>query len=68
MKFDRVTYWATIIKAIAPIIFQIIDDVEKASSPESNGGKKITREEIEEIIINHVMDIPKLITIIISSK
>jgi len=67
MNFDRIAYFAKIIKAITPIIFKLVDDVEQAKQLNSDGGRKVTKQEIEKIIVDHVMDIPQIITIIINS-
>ena len=42
-----------IIKALLPIV----RDIVKAASPNSDGGKKVTREEIEDIVVGHLDDI-----------
>ena len=66
MNWNRIALVANIIKALTPYIFKLVDDVIDAKKQDSDGGKKITRTERQEIIMKHVIDFPQIIDIIVS--
>ena len=66
MNWNRIALVANIIKALTPYIFKLVDDVIDAKKTDSDGGKKITRTERQEIIMEHVIDFPQIIDIIVS--
>lgn len=66
MNWNRIALVANIIKALTPYIFKLVDDVIEAKKKDSDGGKKITRTERQEIIMEHVIDFPQIIDIIVS--
>lgn len=66
MNWNRIALVANIIKALTPYIFKLVDDVIAAKKKDSDGGKKITRTERQEIIMEHVIDFPQIIDIIVS--
>lgn len=67
MNWNRIALVANIIKALTPYIFKLVDDVIEAKKKDSEGGKKITRTERQEIIMEHVIDFPQIIDIIVSN-
>ena len=67
MNWTRIALVANIIKALTPYIFKLVDDVIEAKKKDSEGGKKITRTERQEIIMEHVIDFPQIIDIIVSN-
>ena len=58
MDWKKIKLVAQILKAIQPIIWAIVDDLIEAKDPNSDGGEKITRDERQEIIIDHLLDLP----------
>ncbi len=66
MNWNRIALVANIIKSLTPYIFKLVDDVIDAKKKGSDGGKKITRTERQEIIMEHVIDFPQIIDIIVS--
>ena len=46
-----------IMKALYPIVVSILEDVQKAKSEKSDGGKAITKGEKQEIIFNHILEL-----------
>ena len=66
MNWQRIALVTNIIKALTPYIFKLVDDVIDAKKKDSDGGKKITRTERQEIIMEHVIDFPQIIDIIVS--
>jgi len=66
MNWNRIALVANIIKALTPYIFRLVDDIIDAKKPDSKGGKKITRTERQEIIMEHVIDFPQIIDVIVS--
>lgn len=58
MDWKKIKLVAAILKAIQPIIWSIVDDIIDAKDPESEGGEKITANERQEIIIDHLLDLP----------
>lgn len=49
---------ARILKAMQPVVWAIVDDIIEAKQADSDGGEKITRDERQEIIIEHLLDLP----------
>jgi hypothetical protein len=66
MNWNRIALVANIIKALTPFIFRLVDDVIDAKKKDSDGGKKITKSERQEIIMEHVIDFPQIIELIVS--
>jgi hypothetical protein len=66
MNWNRIALVANIIKALTPFIFRLVDDVIDAKKINSDGGKKITKSERQEIIMEHVIDFPQIIELIVS--
>jgi hypothetical protein len=58
MDWKKIKMVAMILKAIQPIVWNIVDDIIDAKDPESDGGQKVTRDERQEIIIEHLLDLP----------
>lgn len=67
MDWNKIKMVAQILKAIQPVIWNIVDDIIEAKQPESDGGEKITRDERQEIIIEHLLDLPAKIEPIIKN-
>jgi len=61
MDWKKIKMVATILKAIQPIIWALVDDIIEAKDKESDGGEKITKEERQKIIIDNLLDIPEKI-------
>ncbi len=66
MNWNRIALVANIIKALTPFIFKLVDDIVDAKKKDSDGGKKITKSERQEIIMEHVIDFPQIIELIVS--
>lgn len=58
VDWNKIKMVAMILKKIQPIIWDIVEDIEKAKAPDSKGGEKVTRDERQEIIIEHLLDLP----------
>ena len=58
MDWKKIKMVAMILKAMQPIVWAIVDDIIDAKDPESDGGQKVTRDERQEIIIEHLLDLP----------
>ena len=67
MDWNKIKMVATILKAIQPIIWALVDDIIEAKDKESDGGEKITREERQKIILDNLLDIPEKIEPLIKS-
>lgn len=65
LDWNKIKLVTQILKAIQPIIWNIVDDIVEAKSEDSDGGSKITRDERQEIIIEHLLDLPATIEPII---
>ena len=65
MDWAKIKLVAQILKALQPIVWAIVDDIIDAKDPDSDGGEKITRDERQEIVIEHLLNIPALIEPII---
>ena len=50
-----------ILKALVPIIREISSDIQKAKDEDSEGGAKITKQEIREILLESVFDLVEVI-------
>ncbi len=51
----------SIIKILYPVAKSIVEDVQKAKAPSSDGGRKITKAETQEIIFGNLIEaIPKI--------
>jgi hypothetical protein len=61
LDWNKMKLVAQILKAIQPIIWDIVDDIIEAKEDDSDGGEKITRDERQEIIIEHLLDLPSKI-------
>jgi|TARA_R100001443_G_C3306677_1_gene166691 hypothetical protein len=65
MDWNKIKLVAQILKALQPVVWAIVDDIIEAKQPDSDGGEKITRDERQEIIIEHLLDVPAKIEPII---
>lgn len=61
MDWNKIKLVAKILKAIQPIIWAIVEDLIEAKDPNSDGGDKITKEERQKIIFDHLLDLPSQI-------
>ena len=50
-----------ILKALVPVIRGISKDIQEARSAESDGGQKVTIQEIRELLLDHVFDLVEVI-------
>lgn len=51
----------SILKALVPVIRGISKDIQEARSADSDGGQKITLQEIRELLLDHVFDLVEVI-------
>jgi hypothetical protein len=58
MDWNKIKMVARILKAMQPVVWAIVDDIIEAKQADSDGGEKITRDERQEIIIEHLLDLP----------
>lgn len=58
LDWEKIKMVAQILKQLHPIVVEIVDDIQAAKAPESEGGSKVTRDERQEIIIEHILDLP----------
>jgi hypothetical protein len=58
LDWEKIKLITQILKELTPIVSAIVDDILEAKSADSDGGSKITRDERQEIIIEHVLDLP----------
>lgn len=65
MDWKKIKLVAEILKAIQPIIWNIVEDIIEAKNENSDGGSIITAKERQEIIIDNLLDLPKKIEPII---
>ena len=56
-----------LIRVILPVAQKIVRDVNEAKAADSAGGKKITKEETQEIIAEHIVELGQLIEDILES-
>lgn len=65
MNWKKIKMVAAILKAIQPMIWEIVDDIIAAADEDSVGGKEITKEERQQIIFDNLFNLPELIEKII---
>lgn len=58
LDWEKIKMVAQILKQLTPIVSEIVDDIQAAKALDSDGGAKITRDERQEIIIEHILDLP----------
>jgi hypothetical protein len=58
LDWEKIKMVAQILKQLHPIVVEIVDDIQAAKSEDSEGGSKVTRDERQEIIIEHILDLP----------
>lgn len=58
MDWNKIKMVAAILKALQPIIWNLVDDIIEAKDTKSDGGEKITKEERQQIILDNLLDIP----------
>ena len=61
MNMQKMRMVASILKALSPVLFEIVDDIMDARESDSDGGEGITKAERQKIIMDNVLDIPELI-------
>ena len=65
MQVEKMRMVAAILKALVPVLWDIVDDIIDAREGDSEGGKKVTKSERQRIIMENVLDIPELIVRVI---
>ena len=65
MQVEKMRMVAAILKALVPVLWDIVDDIIDAREDDSEGGKKVTKSERQRIIMENVLDIPELIVRVI---
>lgn len=65
MQVEKMRMVAAILKALVPVLWDIVDDIIDAREDDSEGGKKVTKSERQRIIMENVLDIPELIVKVI---
>ena len=65
MQVEKMRMVAAILKALVPVLWDIVDDIIDAREDDSDGGKKVTKSERQRIIMENVLDIPELIVKVI---
>lgn len=58
MDWEKIKLVARILKELHPIVVEIVEDIQAAKAADSDGGAKVTRDERQEIIIDHILDLP----------
>jgi hypothetical protein len=58
MDWEKIKLVARILKELHPIVVEIVEDIQAAKASDSDGGAKVTRDERQEIIIEHILDLP----------
>jgi hypothetical protein len=58
MDWEKIKLVARILKELHPIVVEIVEDIQSAKSADSDGGAQVTRDERQEIIIEHILDLP----------
>ena len=58
IDWKKIKMVSQILKQLYPIVVEIVDDIQAAKSEDSEGGSKVTRDERQEIIIEHILDLP----------
>jgi hypothetical protein len=66
MNWKKIQMVARILKALQPVIWDIVDDIVDAKSKDSEGGSKITKEERQTIVLDNILDIPMIIETIVN--
>ena len=61
MNMQKMRIVASILKALTPVLFEIVDDIMDAREGDSDGGEGITKAERQQIIMDNVLDIPEQI-------
>ena len=51
----------SILKALVPVVRKISADIQEAREEDSDGGAKITKQEIRELMLEHVFDLVEVI-------
>jgi len=59
LDWEKIKLVAQILKQLHPIVVAIVDDIVEARDPDSDGGEKVTRAERQDIIIDHILDLPE---------
>lgn len=67
MNWKKIKMVAEILKALQPIIWEIVDDIMDAADEESAGGQQITKEERQKIIFDNLLNLPEVIEKIIKN-
>lgn len=58
LDWQKIKMVSQILKQLYPIVVEIVEDIEDAKAAGSDGGSKVTRDERQEIIIEHILDLP----------
>lgn len=58
LDWEKIKLVAQILKQLHPIVVAIVDDIQAAKADDSDGGERVTRDERQEIIIEHILDLP----------
>lgn len=58
LDWEKIKLVARILKELHPIVVEIVDDIQAAKAADSDGGERVTRDERQEIIIEHILDLP----------
>jgi len=58
MDWEKIKLVARILKELHPIVVEIVEDIQAAKASDSDGGAQVTRDERQEIIIEHILDLP----------
>ena len=58
MDWEKIKLVARILKELHPIVVEIVEDIQSAKSADSDGGAQVTRDERQESIIEHILDLP----------
>lgn len=58
MNLAKLKIVLAILKALQPIVWEIVEDLHNAQKADSDGGDKITAKERQQILINNLLDLP----------
>jgi hypothetical protein len=58
LDWKKIKMVSQILKQLYPIVVEIVEDIEDAKAAGSDGGSKVTRDERQEIIIEHILNLP----------
>lgn len=58
LDWKKIKMVSQILKQLYPIVVEIVEDIEDAKAAGSDGGSRVTRDERQEIIIEHILDLP----------